>query len=162
MPNCSSIALIVKSNGSKESERDLANFFERVHALKDSTDKNKGIFNAFLPVPDELYYHDQRLYDWACSNWGTKWDVLYEEIKFVADNHMTFETVGHLPIKWLEVVSKEYTRLVFGIAYSEQRMVFAAVAEMQDGEFISNDKIEVSVTRLLMIVNSLTMNEWLI
>lgn len=138
MPNWSSNALIVKSNGSKEADRDLANFLERIHAAKD--DREHGILNPFIPCPPALLA-GEGWYDWRIKNWGTKWDVGYDNVTFVTENHMTFKTAWSPPMKWIETVSKEYPRLVFEVAYSEQGMAFAGVAEIQDGETISEDEI---------------------
>lgn len=140
MPNWSSNALIVKSNGSKEADRDLANFLERVHATKEGG-YTHGLLNAFVPI-DQSLYNGEGWYDWCCKNWGTKWEVSYDKLTFVTENHFTFETAWSPPMEWLKAVSKEYPRLEFEIAYSEQGCAGAGVIVLQDGEEISEETIE--------------------
>ena len=140
MPNWSSNALIIKSNGSKEADRDLAHFLERVNGFN-REDEQLGLFNAFVPIDPKLY-DGQGWYDWCCDNWGTKWEVFYKNIEFKADNHLVFETAWCPPMEWLKTVSKEYSRLEFEIAYSEQGSAGAGVIVVQDGEVVSEDKIE--------------------
>jgi hypothetical protein len=142
MPNWSSNALIVKSNGSKEGERDLDVFMARVRATKEDETFRKGLFNAFVPIDQNLYM-SEAWYDWCCENWGTKWEVSYNNITFVSDTHITFETAWAPPTKWLLTASKEFPRLIFELAYSEQGMAFAGVQTIQDGEILSEDEVNV-------------------
>ncbi len=141
MPNWSSNALIVKSNGSKEGDRDLDEFFERIHATEGDT-KN-GIFHAFVPI-DQKLYESEAWYNWCPKNWGTKWEVFHKDIEFKAANHLVFDTAWSPPTKWLYAVSKEYPRLIFELAYSEARMMFAGVITVKDGETLSEEDVTVS------------------
>lgn len=141
MPNWSSNALIVKSNGSKESERELDEFLAKVHSTKDLADRDIGLFSVFYPLPVGMDW-----YEWQSDNWGTKWDVGYNDITFVTENHMSFETAWAPPIKWLLVVSEQYPRLTFDIAYSEQGMAFAGVTTIENGLVLSEEDVTVGDT----------------
>ena len=138
MPNYCSNAIVVKSNGSKEAERELVEFFERIDSTKGKS--QSGIFSEFVSGK----YMDSS--EWRSDNWGTGWDIGHKAITFVTENHMTFETSWSPPIQWVLTVSKEYPRLIFEIAFSEMGMSFAGVIEAQDGEVLSEDEVEVGWT----------------
>lgn len=148
MPNWSSNALVVKSDESAESESELTDFLARIHAVEGKDRNSNGIFNIFIPIDPALLDGDTGTstpdwYTWRCDNWGTKWDVGYNNVEFVSRSHLTFETAWAPPTNFVLTVSKEYPHLLFTLAYSEQGMAFAGTVEIQNGQCMQETKIAV-------------------
>lgn len=112
-------------------------------------------FNNFVPMPEELKntkspdeknpklikkYGADNWYDWACINWGTKWDI---EAKLIKDkkNELVykFNTAWCPPFPWLAVVSRKFARLKFKIEYFDESVSFEGFANIENGKVISDD-----------------------
>tara|TARA_Y100001973_G_C5123220_1_gene293826 strand:+ start:104 stop:652 length:549 start_codon:yes stop_codon:yes gene_type:complete len=83
-------------------------------------------------------YGSRDWYEWACSNWGTKWDVdarIYE----LDENYLEleFETAWSPPVQWLVHIAKKYPKLSFRIRFEEEGMGFFGIARGDDGEVIA-------------------------
>ncbi len=146
MPNWSSNALLVSGDSAQ-----LAAFMERLHSAKNSDDR--GIFNTFIPIDPKLLedndgspfgeYRTPAWYEWRIQNWGTKWDVNYNEVHFVTDTHMTFDTAWSPPSAFVKTVSAQYPGLRFELAFSEMGMAFAGTEIFENGELIDETEVEV-------------------
>lgn len=79
--------------------------------------KSNTLFNEFLPMPTE-FQESIGGYDWALSNWGTKWDA---DVTYVSDADLTgveihFDTAWSPPIEFyqhLESIGFEVTGRYF-------------------------------------------------
>ena len=124
--------------------------------------KSNG-FSAFLPTPQELLDHSSPLedkslkeefikkygaedwYHWNIANWGTKWDVLPDEVYITGnDNDRTimFDTAWSPPSEFLSAVSKMYPELTFILQYEEPGMGFFGEAKWENGEMLYDDCYE--------------------
>jgi hypothetical protein len=86
----------------------------------------KGVFNTIIPMPDELRettspnkvssddmiekYGSADWYDWALSNWGTKWDIsddsIYIDEETKDEIKIYFDTAWGPPIRVYEVLEQ--------------------------------------------------------
>jgi len=139
-----------------------------ISALEDK--KGDGVLSSFFPMPDskiqqlseseECFLHDIRRqmgkepeevkldeawYFWRVHNWGTKWDVPFDDASW--DLHgeclsLSFDTAWSPPIGWLTTVALLNPNLDFTIEYSEMGCWFAgkhtwkggSLAESKEGE----------------------------
>lgn len=159
MPNWSSNTLIITiDNETDKAKSQLAEFLETINSAKDS---DKGIFSVFFPCPQELYDNPgngfDTWYQWHVTNWGTKWDVPYKEVRFSEDNddttcQMWFDTAWAPPEKFVESVSKLFPELEFKVAYSEGGNAYAGYVVYINGEETLScllDNVEFDVTTFI-------------
>ena len=102
-------------------------------------------FNNFIPMPDALNKttfpsNEDNWYDWRYANWGIKWDVV-AEVAYKKSNTIEyiFDSPWGPPIRAIEKISKEFSKLRFELEYSEPGMSFCGQFKCFDGE-IESDK----------------------
>jgi hypothetical protein len=66
-----------------------------------------GLLNAMVPMPAELRDTVKgsngdavNWYDWAVTNWGTKWDVSLEGLEFWDNENLTATITGYFDSAW--------------------------------------------------------------
>jgi hypothetical protein len=125
MPNWCENSLSVI--GEKE---EIKRFYEK--GLEISPYKNQGQWSLFPYYP----YPGEWDYDWCCENWGTKWDIDFEDygIAEIEGDAFSacFETAWAPPVEWLKKVQGDYPELKFRLEYSEDGMEFRGVAYTVD------------------------------
>jgi hypothetical protein len=109
----------------------------------------KGVFNTIIPMPDELRettspnkvsaddmiekYGSADWYDWALSNWGTKWDIsddsIYIDEETKDEIKIYFDTAWGPPIRVYEVLEQRGNEVE--ASYYEPGMGF--VGEFRNG-----------------------------
>lgn len=134
------------------------------------TEKPCFCFNALIPTPDEVLQigydgHDkiskdammhiltgQPIYPidgyyWNIQNWGTKWDVYYDNItpkkmgwsKGCTSILFNFDTAWSPPLKWFEKVVEKFPQLSFQLHYSEPSGYFAGDIYGNDGQCVYDE-----------------------
>ena len=106
-----------------------------------------GIFqmNDFIPMPEELRdttapQDKPNWYDWANSNWGTKWD-LGEEAVIIPENGRIafgFNTAWSPNCSFWVAFSEKYPTVQIEHKYYEEGMSFIGEAFYEDGNFEDN------------------------
>jgi hypothetical protein len=106
-----------------------------------------GIFqmNDFIPMPEELRnttapQDKPNWYDWANSNWGTKWD-LDEETSVVSEDRrigLGFNTAWSPNCSFWVAFSEKYPTVQIEHKYYEEGMSFIGEAFYEDGNFEDN------------------------
>lgn len=149
MPNWSSNAIVATS----ENESQLADFVNKFyHNQENSTGDRGGCFQALVPMPEALFgttspSNGPNWYDWHCDNWGTKWDVFYNDVTLHVDTpqkaHFSFDTAWAPPTTWLLTASKQFPDVKFELACSEQGNAFAGVQTIQNGELLDETDVHV-------------------
>lgn len=80
--------------------------------IPEETEKKLGIktLEEFgnLCLNNILKYGCVTWYDWACKNWGTKWDAIYKEGS-PEEGELTFLTAWSEPINVIEKLFKKYS-----------------------------------------------------
>ena len=92
---------------------------------------------VFFQVQKE--YIEPDLYTWAINNWGTKWNTINAEGKWLQDNtyKFLFDTAWTAPIEALSHLSKDYPKLTFSLETIEPLNCFAIEAKWQNGELLN-------------------------
>ena len=89
-----------------------------------------------MPIPKR---QEENWYEWNIKNWGTKWDLIPEEIEKHKINERTykyyFDTAWSPPCEWLEKVGKLYPTIKFKLKYEEPGMGFKGISTSINGEF---------------------------
>ena len=72
-----------------------------------ATAEDGGLLNAMVPMPVELKDTIKgsngdavNWYDWAVTNWGTKWDVDSEGLEFWDNENLTATITGYFDSAW--------------------------------------------------------------
>ena len=81
---------------------------DKIKALWDATQaEDGGLLNAMVPMPVELKDTIKgsngdavNWYDWAVTNWGTKWDVDSEGLEFWDNENLTATITGYFDSAW--------------------------------------------------------------
>jgi hypothetical protein len=81
---------------------------EKIKALFDAaTAEGSGLLNAMVPMPERLKDtvkgsngDADNWYDWAVSNWGTKWDVSTEGLEYTDNEDGTATISGYFDSAW--------------------------------------------------------------
>ncbi|MAH51402.1 hypothetical protein CMI37_36640 [Candidatus Pacearchaeota archaeon] len=125
MPNWCENRLVVR--GEKE---DMTKFLK---VINDKTTRSQNLLNAFIPAPSD----EEDLYHWHIENWGTKWDVDFEDATIEDDYaEFSFDSAWGPPVVWLEKVAKKYPKLKFSLKYEEPGMDFIGCAKGKDGVIV--------------------------
>lgn len=98
-------------------------------------------FDGHEKIPADVYYRLIRGekvspidgYHWSIQNWGTKWDIYYDEItpelmgwtKGCEFIRFDFDTAWSPPCEWLKQVVKMFPSLSFKLHYEEPGCYFA-------------------------------------
>jgi len=104
---------------------------------------------ARMSTEYKLKHGADNWYQWANSNWGTKWDAAFKpEANFIYLDQNTlqigFDTAWAPPQIAIETISSEYPTLTFTLFFEEPGMNFEGMAEIHDGEVI--DSVEQEYT----------------
>jgi len=112
-----------------------------------------GVLQEFIPCPKELYdgvspapddiaeanlekYGAKDWYDWRVDNWGTKWDIEFDNV-FITDNDTcltsTFDSAWSPPIEAYEKLSDMGFKIE--AVYCEPGMSFAGEYTTHDGDY---------------------------
>ena len=125
MPNWCSNSLVVTGP-----ENVLKNFI----AKGESEEGQSFSMNPFVPMPVGI---ESGWYDWACENWGTKWDI--NEARVAANYkdgevEIDFDTAWGPPLKFVEKASGLFPELIFRLMYAEPGMCFGGTHLFEAGE----------------------------
>ena len=110
-----------------------------------------GLLNAMVPMPVELRDTVKgsngdavNWYDWAVSNWGTKWDVDTEGLEFTDNGDGTAEITGWFESAWAPPI-EAYNRFLddmsncsIDASYHEPGMDFAGFYVDGDDDYLDN------------------------
>lgn len=128
-------------------------------------------FNQFIKMPDELrnteqvYYADPEQkakqeeiyaankskygyaswYDWACSNWNTKWNAADVELEMQDNDTVAFyqfQTAWDAPIPVFHVMSQMFPSLTFTVTADEESQEFYYEKVFASGGEISHTDLE--------------------
>ena len=98
--------------------------------------------NGTVPMPKELVGTESpsdkpNWYDWAISNWGTKWGAYDASIQNETDDWIEYEfsSAWSPPLVWLETTVEMYPELNFMLKYEEDGMGFMGRATGEGGDF---------------------------
>ena len=117
---------------------------------------------TYHPMPEELRdttapQDTPNWYNWAVSNWGTKWDVGGRRTKMKITGlqwwkpHQTLNTHDYLirvcfdsawapPIEGIQTISKDYPSLTFILKYAECGMGFAGTEVFKHGDLAHHEE----------------------
>ena len=125
---------------------------EKIKALFDAaTAEGSGLLNAMLPMPEELKDTVKgsngdavNWYDWAVSNWGTKWDVDTEGLEFIDNGQGRAMITGYFDSAWAPPI-EAYNRFLESnedcsvtASYYECGMGFGGFYDNGDDEYLEN------------------------
>ena len=125
---------------------------EKIKALFDAaTAEGSGLLNAMLPMPEELKDTVKgsngdavNWYDWAVSNWGTKWDVDTEGLEFIDNGQGRAMITGYFDSAWAPPI-EAYNRFLEAnedcsvtASYYECGMDFGGFYDNGDDEYLEN------------------------
>ena len=125
---------------------------DKIKALWDAAQaEDGGLLNAMVPMPVELKDTVKgsngdavNWYDWAVTNWGTKWDVDSEGLEFWDNENLTATITGYFDSAWAPPI-EAYNRFleanenctVTG-SYYEMGCDFAGFYDNGDDEHLEN------------------------
>ena len=116
-----------------------------------ATAEGSGLLNAMLPMPEELKDTTKgsngdavNWYDWAVTNWGTKWDVDTEGLEYTDNGDGTATISGYFDSAWAPPINCYNQFLeansdctVHG-SYYECGMDFGGFYDNGDDEYLEN------------------------
>ncbi len=126
---------------------------------KYSTEKTYT-FNTFVPVPKKVldkpysttYVRGQSLeetqeqicgYNWQIANWGTKWDVVMNDVQKKDDSYFyCFDTAWSVPLGWYLAASAKFPDLEFETDCYEESGMFNVKLVFKAGELIRQEELE--------------------
>ena len=113
--------------------------------------EDSGLLNAIVPMPTELKDTTKgsngdavNWYDWAVTNWGTKWDVELEGLEYTDNDDGTATISGYFDSAWAPPI-EAYNRFLeanpdFTVtgSYYEMGCDFAGFYDNGDDEHLEN------------------------
>ena len=125
---------------------------DKIKALWDAAQaEDGGLLNAMVPMPVELKDTVKgsngdavNWYDWAVTNWGTKWDVSLEGIEYTDNGDGTATISGYFDSAWSPPI-EAYNRFLEANedcsltgSYYEMGCDFAGFYDNGDDEYLEN------------------------
>ena len=103
-----------------------------------ATAEDSGLLNAMNPMPKELLEGDG-WYDWAVTNWGTKWDVSSEGLQFIegVDGCSIVgwaDSAWSPPLEAFQAYAAANDDVYMEIKYFEPSMGFVGVWDSEGGD----------------------------
>ena len=108
-----------------------------------------GLLNAMVPMPKELdgttkgtNGDEVNWYDWAVSNWGTKWDITDEGLEYIDNGDGTSVIAGWFDSAWAPPIEAYNTFLddmdgcYIEATYEEGGMDFAGIYTDGDDQYM--------------------------
>lgn len=115
---------------------------------EDATAEGSGLLNAMVPMPEHLKDtvkgsngDADNWYDWAVSNWGTKWDVDTEGLEFTDNGDGTamiegwFDSAWAPPIEAYNTFCDDMDNCDLQASYHEPGMDFGGFYTNGDDEY---------------------------
>ena len=160
MPNhCENTLTVTGAPGDVQAFRDFAM----------NGDEKPFDINKFVPMPDEIRQSESpnpepelaaRLikehgaanwYDWACDNWGTKWEPYEVNLKENTTQHPDQSSLCYWFLTaWapfsddcMEKISARFPTLKLHLEYSESGMGFEGYYTLEAGRFIDSKHTEI-------------------
>ena len=113
---------------------------EKIRALWAAAQaEGSGLLNAMKPMPKELLEGDG-WYDWAVTNWGTKWDVSSEGLQLILNEDGTATITGYADSAWsppleaFQAYANANEDVYLEIKYFEPGMSFIGVWDSEGGD----------------------------
>ena len=131
---------------------DITGPAQKIKALYDAAQaEDGGLLNAMVPMPVELKDTVKgsngdavNWYDWAVSNWGTKWDVDSEGLEFWDNGDGTASITGYFDSAWAPPIDC-YNRFLVDnedcsitASYYECGMDFGGMYDNGNDEYLEN------------------------
>jgi hypothetical protein len=131
---------------------DITGPADKIKALWDAAQaEDGGLLNAMVPMPVELKDTVKgsngdavNWYDWAVTNWGTKWDVDLEGIEYTDNEDGTASISGYFDSAWAPPIDC-YNRFLeanedcsLNASYYEMGCDFAGLYNDGDDEYLEN------------------------
>jgi len=126
---------------------DITGPVEKIQALWNEARECEGLLNAMVPMPERLKDtvkgsngDADNWYDWAVSNWGTKWDVSTEGLEFTDNGDGTaliegwFDSAWAPPIGAYEKFSEQNNDCHIEASYHEGGMDFGGFWDTENGD----------------------------
>jgi len=125
---------------------------QKIQALYDAAvAEDGGLLNGMVPMPERLKDtvkgsngDADNWYDWAVSNWGTKWDVSPEGLEIEAAGDGTAELTGYFDSAWAPPI-EAYNRFLeanedcsITASYYEMGCDFAGLYNDGEDEYLEN------------------------
>ena len=121
---------------------------QKIQALYDAAvAEDGGLLNGMVPMPERLKDtvkgsngDADNWYDWAVSNWGTKWDVSTEGLEFTDNGDGTaliegwFDSAWAPPIGAYEKFSEQNNDCHIEASYHEGGMDFGGFWDTENGD----------------------------
>ena len=124
---------------------------EKIQAMWNEARECEGLLNAMVPMPERLKDtvkgsngDADNWYDWAVSNWGTKWDVSLEGIEYTDNEDGTASISGYFDSAWAPPIEAYNAFLEANedcsitASYYEMGMDFAGLYNDGDDEYLEN------------------------
>ena len=102
-----------------------------------ATAEDSGLLNAMKPMPEDI---GDGWYDWAVTNWGTKWDVNMEGLQLIDNEDGTASIVGYADSAWSPPLEAFQTYALANedvyleLKYFEPGMAFTGVWDSEGGD----------------------------
>lgn len=105
-----------------------------IHVIDTIEEEESYSFANFVQPTEDDYLNDW--YEWNCTHWGTKWDVVDLNMDRSSDTELTyrFDTAWSPCVPVLEVMASTYPDLVFEVHYIDEGLFFAGTLVYSNGE----------------------------
>jgi len=104
-------------------------------------DPDQGLLQWMVPMPGS---QRDNWYDWSCTHWGTKWDVVDPFVSDAVEEDavtFSFDTAWAPPLEAFRTWAQRDGRVTYRISYYESGMCFVGW-QSYDGEFFDEDYVE--------------------